>query len=102
MIHLRNWTTKASLPKARYAPAVGVVKGILYAVGGDVDESPKYSNYAYNPVTDSWTKKAGMPGGRSDLGAGVINGILYAVGGWHYLLGPALAAVDAYDPATNS
>lgn|SRR5437667_9891332 len=57
------WTTKAPLATPRHHLAVGVVNGVLYAVGG-------YGGYygpplnvveAYNPVANAWATKAPMP-----------------------------------------
>ena len=48
----------------------------------------------------TWTTKAPMPTARAALGVGVVNNILYAVGGNDGV--SALAAVEAYDPATNT
>jgi energy-converting hydrogenase Eha subunit A len=102
------WTTKAPMPTPRAALGVGVVNGVLYAVGGCCDPGhlDDFSTLeAYDPVTDSWTTKASMPTARRAFGVGVVNGILYAVGG---IPGTgndndtALATVEAYDPTTDS
>jgi len=88
-----TWITKASMPTPRYDLTAGVIKGILYAVGGYLDTVE-----AYNPATDSWTAKAPMPTRRHLLAAGVISGRLYVVGGVN---GNILNTVEAYNPATN-
>jgi len=92
------WTAKAPMPTARGNLAVGVVNGILYAVGGN-DGHGGYLNTveAYDPATNTWTTRAPMHVARSDLGVGVINGMLYAVGGdeWN-------GTVEAYDPSTDT
>src|SRR5437773_1923428 len=67
------WTTKASMLTPDVEFGVGVMNGILYAVGAVVQ--------AYDPVANSWTTKASMPTRRGGLGVGVVNGVLYAVGG---------------------
>jgi len=46
-----SWTTKASMPTARSQLAVGVVNGVVYAIGGQ-----RYRNYlgtveAFTPFT---------------------------------------------------
>jgi N-acetylneuraminic acid mutarotase len=97
-----SWTTKASMHHARSGPAVGVVNGILYAVGGWGACCLMTSVEAYNPATDSWTAKAQMPTRRYGLAAGVINGRLYAVGGCCDNNFHLLGAVEAYDPVTNT
>jgi len=80
---------------------VGVVNGILYAVGGS---SQKGIVEAYDPATDSWTTKASMRSIRSGLGVSVVNGLLYAIGG---VPTPGatenfLNLVEVYDPAANT
>ena len=66
--------------------AVGVVNGVLYAVGGYgplsfPGEFPTGAVDAYDPSTNSWTTKASLPTPRAGLAVGVVSGILYAVGG---------------------
>ena len=69
------------LQLARLYLGVGVVNGILYAVGGGNGNSVFATVEAYDPVSNTWTTRASMPTGRSGLGVGVVNGVLYAVGG---------------------
>ena len=87
-----SWTTKASLQAPSGDLAIGVVNGILYAVGGVAAGTVE----AYDPATDSWTTRASMPTPRTEFAIGVVNGILYAVGG------DSGGTVVAYDPAANS
>ncbi len=76
-----TWTTKAPMPTPRYAPAAGVVNGILYAVGGFRGGGDVLSTVeAYDPATNTWTTKAPMPTPRGGLAAGVVSGILYLGG----------------------
>jgi N-acetylneuraminic acid mutarotase len=80
---------------------VGVVNGILYAVGGQFpDQVALPTNEAYDPTTNTWSVKANMPTARYQFAVGVINNILYAVGGQN---GSTLyATVEAYDPTTDT
>src|SRR3989442_597350 len=98
------WTTKASMPTARNALAVGVIDGVLYAVGGIGTGGAVATVEAYDPASNTWTTKAPLPTARHRLAVGVVNGILYAVGGSGNLGNPpaVLATVEEYDPATNS
>jgi N-acetylneuraminic acid mutarotase len=97
-----TWTAKAPMPTARAGLAVGVIDGVLYALGGGCEGiargNPMPTVEAYDPDTDSWTTRAAMPtvscGG---LSAGVVKGILYTVAGD----GPGQSALLAYDPATD-
>ncbi|PYK39557.1 MAG: hypothetical protein DME60_09605 [Verrucomicrobia bacterium] len=93
------WTTKAPMPTARSEVTVGVVNGILYAVGGN--NPPVSTVEAYDPASDTWTTKAHMPTPRYAAGGGVVNGILYVAGGSNGTTG-ALTTVEAYDPIANS
>ena len=99
-----TWTAKMPIPTARAGLAVGVVDGILYAVGGDTGADPYLSLLeAYNPTTNTWKSKATMPTARSVLAVGVVNGILYAVGGISkHVAGRILDTVEAYNPATDT
>jgi Kelch motif protein len=93
-----SWTTKSPMPTPRAYLSVGVVGGILYALGGFGSQGPVSTRLdAYDPVRNTWMLKAPMPTARDWYAAGVAKGILYAVGGW----GPA-GLVEAYDPTSNS
>jgi len=97
------WTTKASMPTARWLLATEEVSNILYALGG---ANPNIIGVlatveAYDPSTNIWTTKASMPTARQGLAVTAINGILYAVGG-EDAAGNLLATVEAYDPSTNT
>ena len=103
-----SWSSRAPLPTPRYGVAVGVVDGILYAVGGMSNETgrtgwnqwplPLDAMDAYDPVRDAWTAKAPMPIRRYGHGVGVAKGMLYAVGGE---TGIETGLMEAYDPITN-
>ncbi len=109
-----KWSVKAPIPTPRYGLAVGVVNGVLYAVGGDRGRGPAVTDRyltlveAYNPATNSWTTKAPMPTGRWGLAVGVVKGTLFAVGGVGRpppglrQMSVVLSTVEAYDPITNS
>ena len=100
-----TWTLKAPMPTPRVGLAVGVVNGILYAVGGATQAGSDYLSTAeaYDPARNMWTVKAPMPTPREGLAVGVVNGILYAVGGISRPVGGRiLSTVEAYDPSTNT
>ena len=92
-----TWVSEASMSAPRAGHAVGVVNGILYAVGGYGSRTVE----VYGQVGLTWTPKASMSAPRGGHAVGVVNGILYAVGGYNYI-GNQLATVEAYDPATNT
>ena len=70
------WANKAPMSTARNVPGVGVVNGILYAVGGLTLATME----AYDPVTNTWMPKTSMSTPRYEHAVGVVNGTLYAVG----------------------
>src|SRR5439155_16355573 len=93
----------APMPTARHGLGVGVVNGILYAVGGAANnDGSGFLNVveAYDPSTNTWTTKAPMPTARQGFAeVGVVNGILYAIGGYN---GAILQTVEAYNPGTDT
>jgi N-acetylneuraminic acid mutarotase len=95
-----TWTTRQPIPAPPFGAGVGVVNGILYAVGGVAPSSSGVvvtgTLQAYDPIADTWTTKAAMPTPRLGFGVGVVNGILYTVGG------DAAGTTEAYDPLTDT
>jgi cytochrome c biogenesis protein CcdA len=81
-----TWTTKEPMPTRRSGLGVGVLNGVLYAVGGVPCAGCTYGFLntveAYDATTNTWTTKASMPTARSELGVGVLNNSLYAIGGY--------------------
>jgi N-acetylneuraminic acid mutarotase len=103
-----SWSSKAPLPTPRSGVSVGVVDGILYALGGDSSEIGRTewnrpllkldTVDAYDPVRNTWTAKAAMPTRRYAYGVGVAKGTLYVVGG---SAGTETGLLEAYDPIKN-
>ena len=94
-----TWAKKADMPTARVNLSTSVVDGIIYAIGGSLNDSSATSTVeAYDPKTDTWTKKADMPTPRRGLSTCVVDGIIYAIGGWS----PPLSTVEAYDPKMDT
>ena len=94
-----SWSTLAPMSVARTAFGIGVIDGVLYAVGGgDTDTVPTVE--AYDAVTNTWSTRAPVPTTRGFIGVGVVNGLLYAVGG----SGDSArrVTVEAYDPVADS
>jgi N-acetylneuraminic acid mutarotase len=92
------WTPVAALPTARASLGVGVVNGILYAIGG-LGAAAYDTVEAYDPGTNTWTPRASMSIDRQQPGVGVVNGQVVVVGGFRF---SQLASVEAYDPGTNT
>jgi N-acetylneuraminic acid mutarotase len=88
----------------RNGVSVGVLSGILYAVGGDTDGGATgylASVEAYDPTIGAWSPRAPMSTPRDDVAVGVIDGILYAAGGL-FPNGVALSTLEAYDPKADT
>ncbi|MBU1662113.1 MAG: hypothetical protein KKD28_11655, partial [Chloroflexi bacterium] len=92
-----TWTTRASMPTARYLLGVAAASnGKIYAIGGTLATVEEY-----DPATDTWTSRASMPTARGYLGVtAASNGKIYAIGG-SVGMSP-LATVEEYDPATDT
>lgn len=98
-----TWTTKAPMPTARTEHVVGVINGVLYAVGGDLAADVHVTTVeAYNRITNTWTTKAPMPTARGQMAAGVVNNILYVAGGQVANNCAPINTNEAYDTATDS
>lgn len=79
---------------------VGVLDGILYAVGGHDGPLVRKSVEAYDPETRTWTCVTDMALCRRNAGVVAMNGLLYVVGGDDG--SSNLASVEVYNPKTNS
>jgi len=100
-----TWTTKRSMPTARYALAAAEIGGKLYVVGGSNGMAYCLSTLeVYDPATDTWTTKCPMPTERSGLAAAEIGEKLYVVGGAHWRDTGLryLSTLEVYDPATDT
>ncbi|MBN3295443.1 KLHL2 protein, partial [Amia calva] len=97
-----EWFHIIPMNTRRSSVGVGVVAGLLYAVGGYDGASRQCLSTveAYNPNTNEWSYTAEMSTRRSGAGVGVLKGLLYAVGGHD---GPLVRkSCEVYDPATNT
>jgi N-acetylneuraminic acid mutarotase len=100
-----TWTTKQPMLTPRSGFVVGVVSGILYAIGGatGTDAPPSTTVIlntveAYDPATNTWTIKAPMPTARRSLSVGVLNSVLYTIGGQATFPGDYTGTNEAYLP----
>lgn len=109
-----SWTARSPMLTPRTSLGVGVLNGIVYAVGGWNGE-PVAAVEAYDPATDTWTAKAPLPTPRYDLAVTVVDGVLYAIGGakqvncvpedpyYPYCNNYVpVATVEAYDPVSDT
>ncbi len=105
------WSTRADMPTPRNHAAAGFVDGRIFVIGGRIGSVfiTTASNTdiveEYDPATDSWGRlRAPMPNPRSAVAWGVHGGRIYVVGGEirHRDFWATYAAVDAFDPKSNS
>lgn len=75
-----TWTTTTSMIEHRSSVGVGVLDGLLYAVGGYNGQTTVNTVERYHPRTEEWTMISEMTTARSMLGVASLNGHLYAVG----------------------
>jgi N-acetylneuraminic acid mutarotase len=98
---------KADMPKATSQGVTGVIDGKMYVLPGLCDNAswpfPGYCEhsairqlYRYDPVKNAWGARRASPHYHPHGAGGVINGKFYVAGG------NVTAALDVYDPATDS
>uniref|UniRef100_A0A3Q2QIZ7 Kelch like family member 2 n=1 Tax=Fundulus heteroclitus TaxID=8078 RepID=A0A3Q2QIZ7_FUNHE len=83
----------------RWSRRVGVLKGLLYAVGGHDGPLVRKSCEVYDPTTNSWRQVADMNMCRRNAGVCAVNNLLYVVGGDDGSCN--LASVEFYNPTTD-
>ena len=98
-----SWAEVAQMSEeVRYAPAVVVVGGTLYAIGGKDESAALASVEAFDSKTGGWAEVAPMPTARSFSGGVVLAGKIYVAGGENdELEGNILDTMEVYDPQTN-
>lgn len=100
---LQQWFTLADLPMPRSGLGVGVVEGMLYAVGGRNNSPDGNMDTAaverFDYLHNEWEHCAPLTVPRNRVGVCVLDNMLYAVGGSH---GSAHhASVERYNPADD-
>uniref|UniRef100_UPI00398EC39E kelch-like ECH-associated protein 1A n=1 Tax=Pristiophorus japonicus TaxID=55135 RepID=UPI00398EC39E len=95
-----RWTQRAPMNVPRNRVGVGVIDGIIYAVGGSWGALHHQTAERYDPETNQWKMVAPM--GECRIGAGVTvwNGLLYAVGGFDGT--NRLNSVECYRPEQDA
>jgi N-acetylneuraminic acid mutarotase len=115
------WAQKKPMPLPSHHVAFTTYNGKIYGFGGfKPPESgppawdPIDNAWEYDPATDTWKALAPLPTKRGAASAAVLNGKIYVTGGAGSLSGVkengihptrphnVVAAVDVYDPATNT
>ncbi len=108
-----TWTSQADMPTMREGVRAACVGNMIYAIGGDYFDGTDPYVYdiveRYAPETNAWTTGySAMPTARTDACCAVAaseNGdsCIYVFGGCLDIVSPvASAAVEEYNPATNS
>lgn len=103
-----GWTSGASSPNSRAYVGSATAGSTLYMIGGCIHSDCRIGTTnlveIYDSVADSWSAAVSMPTPRSFPVVGIINGLVYVATG-----GPACppclprsAALEVFDPATNS
>jgi Kelch motif. len=105
-------TQKADMPKGTADGVSAVIGGQLYVLPGicliDNTEGPACDTepfrrlFRYNPATDHWVSKKLAPHYHRNGAGGAIDGKFYVAGGEELFTLNPIAALDVYDPATES
>ncbi|KAE9544394.1 hypothetical protein AGLY_001573 [Aphis glycines] len=90
-----SWVSIAQMSISRHSVGVGVLNGLMYAVGG-TNGSVLKSVEVYSPSDGVWTSIADMHLCRQNPGVVALNGLLYVIGGCQS------NSVEIYNPKTNS
>uniref|UniRef100_T1J1M7 Kelch-like protein diablo n=1 Tax=Strigamia maritima TaxID=126957 RepID=T1J1M7_STRMM len=77
-----TWRRCSPMSIARNRVGVGVIDGMLYAVGGSAGTEHHNSVEKYDPDDDKWLSVKAMSTKRIGVGVAVVNRLLYAVGGF--------------------
>ncbi|XP_059588215.1 kelch-like ECH-associated protein 1 [Alligator mississippiensis] len=94
-----QWSPCAPMSVPRNRIGVGVIDGLIYAVGGSHGCVHHDSVERYDPECDAWERAAPMQTRRIGVGVAVLNRLLYAVGGFD---GSArLCSAECYNPERN-
>ncbi|XP_070564376.1 kelch-like ECH-associated protein 1 [Ptychodera flava] len=94
-----TWKSLQPMNFPRNRVGVGVIDGLLYAVGGSQGCHHHNTVERYSPPQDKWTQVASMHTRRIGVGCAVVNRLLYAVGGYDGT--NRLKCVECYYPETD-
>ena len=83
----------------RQGAGVGIVNGLLYAVGG-YDGPIRQDVECYNPDLNQWTYVSPMNIARENASVVTHDGLLYAIGGYG-TSDERLQSVEVFNPETN-
>lgn len=95
-----TWRTCTPMSVPRHRLGVGVIDGLIYAVGGSAGTEYYNTVERYEPENDFWRHVATMHKSRLGVGVAVVNRLLYAVGGFDG--SHRLKSVERYNPDEDS
>ncbi|KAF8774557.1 Kelch-like ECH-associated protein 1 like protein [Argiope bruennichi] len=95
-----KWKSCCKMTIARNRVGVGVLDGLLYAVGGSKATTHHNTVERYDPAEDKWSRVQNMLTSRIGVGVAVVKRLLYAVGG--YDGNSRLNTVECYHPEKDS
>jgi N-acetylneuraminic acid mutarotase len=84
-----GWTARAAMPNPRSHLGYAVLKGKIYAIGGqrgtDAALIPQATVHVYDPATNTWSAGPSLPLALSHISSSVVvvNGRLFILGGEH-------------------
>lgn len=93
------WKTCTPMSTPRSRVGVGVMDGMLYAVGGCHSATLHNSVERYKPEENTWESVQPMATRRIGVGVAVVNRLLYAVGGFDGTC--RLSSAECYHPENN-
>ncbi|XP_073977102.1 kelch like ECH associated protein 1 [Rhodnius prolixus] len=94
------WRPCSPMSVLRNRVGVGIVDGMIYAVGGSAAAEYYNTVEKYNPEEDRWYNVKPMNQKRLGVGVAVVNRLLYAVGGFDGEI--RLKSVECYHPETDT
>ncbi|KAM9838698.1 kelch-like protein 31 [Aulostomus maculatus] len=102
-----SWTEMASMEMPRGWHCSATLGGKVYVVGGSQlgpsgERVDVLSMEVFSPESGVWSRAAPMPLGVSTAGLSPLSDKLYLLGGWNEAEKRYKAAVQKYDPATDS
>ena len=106
-----TWAKARSMNHARSGPAISVMNGKIYVMGGNgwsqIPNHPGHylsSMEVYNPKTNQWHEIGDMPDAKSRHTASVINRKIYVIGGFFRGQGRDMKefkTIEIYHPETG-
>src|SRR5208283_3552872 len=98
-----SWSSGTAMPIGVAAPAVGVINGNVYVVGGlqTSGSAPVSNNQIYNSTTNSWTTAAAIPTPVFAPATAVAGSSLYVIGGFEGSSATPSNLVQVYNSNTN-